>query len=231
MIQRGKMGRRFKNAESLVIKNLILHCYCIGYSINQTRTYIQIKKGIKLEYQYVKNVRNNYVNGAADWLIELAQDKTAFIARFRDKIMQLESYRQSLMDLIFSDPSHQDQNHPKISPIIHIKAIESLHKITLSLLNLEKMLPLVTRFSKDMEIDELLKLNNVYSDGLMNATNQAFEPERSVNLRPQYMDIEKMVNSAMRKNQDVKSIDIATDTDIAKSNPGRDHKNSFSAII
>jgi hypothetical protein len=45
------------------------------------------------------------------------------------------------------------------------------------------------------------------------------------------MDIEKMVNSAMRKNQDVKSIDIATDTDIAKSNAGRDHKNSFSAII
>ncbi len=227
------MGRRFKNAESLEIKNLILHCYCIGYSINQTRTYIQIKKGIELEYQYVKNVRNNYVNGAADWLLELAQDKTAFIARFRDKIMQLESYRKSLMDLIFQDPTgNHEQGLTKIPPAIHIKAIDSLHKITLSLANLEKMLPLVTRFSKDMDIDELLKLNNVYTDGLMSATNQAFEPQGNVNLRPQYMDIEQMVNSVMRKHQqDIKSKDIAADTDNDETNSTANCTYGFRAIL
>lgn len=226
------MGRRFRNAESIEIKNLILHCYCIGYSINQTRTYIQIKKGTKLEYQYVKNVRNNYVNGAADWLIELAQDKTAFIARFRDKIMQLESYRQSLMDLIFQDPSRLDKDSPKISPAIHIKAIDSLHKITLSLANLEKMLPLVTRFSKDMDIDELLKLNKVYKDEIMSATNQAFEPQGGINLRPQHMDIEQMVNSVMRKHQqDIKSKDIAADTDNDETNSTGNCTYGFRAIL
>lgn len=230
MIHRNIMGRRFKNAESLEIKNLILHCYCIGYSINQTRTFIQIKKGVKLEYQYVKNVRNNYVNGAADWLLELAQDKTAFIARFRDKIMQLESYRQSLMDLIFQDPNQYDQDHPKIPPTIHIKAIDSLHKITLSLANLEKMLPLVTRFSKDMDIDELLKLNNVYTDGIISATKQAFEPRGTVNLRPQYMEIEEMVNSALQKHQrERKSKDIAADA--KETTPNKDYLFKFRAII
>ncbi|HEX5187603.1 MAG TPA: hypothetical protein VFV86_12005 [Nitrososphaeraceae archaeon] len=230
MIRRNIMGRRFKNAESLEIKNLILHCYCIGYSINQTRTYIQIKKGVKLEYQYVKNVRNKYVNGAADWLLELAQDKTAFIARFRDKIMQLESYRQSLMDLIFQDPNQCDQDQPKISPAIHIKAIDSLHKITLSLLSLEKMLPLVTRFSKDMDIDELLKLNNVYKDELSITTSQAFGEERNVSLRPQYMDIEQMVNGVLRQYQkNMKSNDITAEAKGTVSED--DYKDRFSAII
>ncbi|MGD9533385.1 MAG: hypothetical protein AB7V56_06415 [Candidatus Nitrosocosmicus sp.] len=214
MIHRNIMGRRFKNAESLEIKNLILHCYCIGYSINQTRTYIEIKKGVKLEYQYVKNVRNNYVNGAADWLIELAQDKTAFIARFRDKITQLESYRQSLMDLIFQDPNQYDQGHSKISPAIHIKAIEALHKITLSLVALEKMLPLVTRFSKDMDIDELLKLNKVYNDELISTANQGAGPQGTVNLRPQYMEIEEMINGVLLKHQrERKSKDISADAE------------------
>jgi hypothetical protein len=225
------MGRRFKNAESLEIKNLILHCYCIGYSINQTRAYIEMKKSVKLEYQYVKNVRNNYVNGAADWLIELAQDKTAFIARFREKIMQLESYRQSLMDLIFSDPNQSGQDHPQIPPAIHIKAIDSLHKITLSLISLEKMLPLVSRFSKDMDVDELLKLNNVYTDELASATNQAFGPPGNVNLEPQYVRIERMINSVLKKYQDGKSSDTATDIDNTEINSDANYTNRFRAIL
>ena len=225
------MGRRFKNAESLEIKNLILHCYCIGYSINQTRTYIEIKKGVKLEYQYVKNVRNNYVNGAADWLLELAQDKTAFIARFREKIMQLESYRQSLLDLVFEDPGQSDQEHPKISPAIHIKAIDSLHKITLSLIALEKMLPLVTRFSKDMDIDELLKLNNVYSDELISTASQGLGPQGNVNLEPQYVRIERMINSILNNHQDGKSSDSATDIYNTEINSDANYTNRFRAIL
>jgi hypothetical protein len=161
----------------------------------------------------------------------LAQDKTAFIARFRDKIMQLESYRQSLLDLIFQDPDQSAQVLPKISPAIHIKAIDSLHKITLSLIALEKMLPLVTRFSKDMDIDELLKLNKVYTDGLASATNQAFEPQGNVNLEPQYVRIERMINDILKKSQDGKSSDSATDITNIETNSDANYTNRFRAIL
>jgi hypothetical protein len=145
--------------------------------------------------------------------------------------MQLESYRQSLMDLIFQDPeNHSNQNTPKISPAIHIKAIDSLHKITLSLAGLEKMLPLVTRFSKDMDIEELLKLNNAYNNEIISASNQGTGPQETINLRPQYMEIEEMINSVLQNHQrERKSNDISVDAEEAV--PNENYPFKFRAVL
>ena len=81
-----------------------------------------------------------------------------------------------------------------------------------------------------MDIDELLKLNNVYTDGLMSATNQAFEPQGALSPRPQYMDIEQMVNSVMRKHQqDIKSKDNTVDN--TETVLDAEYTNGFRAIL
>lgn len=126
-----KERHTWTKAERQYIKGIV-HNYSLQRWTDQDIVdYLQNEKKIKIGRSTVTKIKNQVVEEAEKWYIELRESGSKYVAVYKERLDSLLSYQKKLHDIISSTEK----------PEVQVRAISELHSIEMSLHSLFKELP------------------------------------------------------------------------------------------
>jgi hypothetical protein len=126
-----KERHRWTKAEKQYIKSIVHNYSLQRWTDQDIVNYLQNEKKIKIARSTVTTIKNQVVEEAGDWYLELRESGTKTIAFFKERLDSLLSYQKKLNEILTTCEV----------PEIRIRAIAELHRIEMSLHTIFQELP------------------------------------------------------------------------------------------
>ena len=123
--------KKFTKTEKQYLRGIIHNLSLQRLTDQEIVDFLQREKKIDISRSTVTKIRNQVVEEAGNWYIELRESATKTIAFFKERLDSLLSYQKKLHDIISVSEK----------PEVQVRAISELHSIEMSLHSLFKELP------------------------------------------------------------------------------------------
>ncbi|MGC1133607.1 MAG: hypothetical protein WA941_12355 [Nitrososphaeraceae archaeon] len=110
-------GREIRHAASQAIILRYSWCECIEY--------IKTKTGHDLSKTAFFKIKKQLKSEARDWVLRLRDDHDEFLSEFRQLYQEMVAFQRELWDIAMANKQE--------NPMVSVRAIDSLHRITLDL--------------------------------------------------------------------------------------------------
>ena len=122
---------KFTKAERQYIKGIVHNYSLQRWSDRDIVDYLHNEKKIDLTKSMISKIRNQVVEEAVDWYLELRESGSKYVAVYKERLDSLLSYQKKLHDIISVSEK----------PEVQVRAISELHSIEMSVFSLFKELP------------------------------------------------------------------------------------------
>lgn len=118
-------------AERQYIKGIVHNYSLQRWTDQDIVNYLRVEKKIKIGRSTVTKIKNQVIEEAGNWYIDLKESGTKYVAVYKERLDSLLSYQKKLHEIMAGSES----------PEIRIRAIAELHRIEMSIFSLFKELP------------------------------------------------------------------------------------------
>jgi hypothetical protein len=111
--------------EGREIRHVLSQAIILRYNWRECIEYIKTKTGHDLSKTAYFKIKKQLKSEARDWALHLRDDHDEFLSEFRQRYEEMMAFQKELWDIAVANKQED--------PMVSIRAIDSLHRITLDL--------------------------------------------------------------------------------------------------
>jgi hypothetical protein len=111
--------------EGQEIRHALSHAIILRYNWRECIEYVKSKTGHDLSKTAFFKIKKQLKSEARDWVLRLRDDHDEFLSEFRQLYEEMIAFQRELWDIAMANKQE--------NPMVSVRAIDSLHRITLDL--------------------------------------------------------------------------------------------------
>ena len=115
----------YTREEGQEIRHALSHAIILRYNWRECIEYVKSKTGHDLSKTAFFKIKKQLKSEARDWVLRLRDDHDEFLSEFRQLYEEMIAFQRELWDIAMANKQE--------NPMVSVRAIDSLHRITLDL--------------------------------------------------------------------------------------------------
>jgi hypothetical protein len=115
----------YTREEGQEIRHALSHGIILRYNWHECIEYVKSKTGHDLSKTAFFKIKKQLKSEARDWVLRLRDDHDEFLSEFRQLYEEMIAFQRELWDIAMANKQE--------NPMVSVRAIDSLHRITLDL--------------------------------------------------------------------------------------------------
>ena len=111
--------------EGREIRHVLSQAIILRYTWRECIEHIRLKTGHDLSKTAFFKIKKQLKSEARDWVLRLRDDHDEFLSEFRQRYEEMMAFQRELWDIAMANKQED--------PMVSVRAIDSLHRITLDL--------------------------------------------------------------------------------------------------